>query len=209
MLTPLAGGHSRACSGVGSGSLDCMRPCWHLTTHHIHEPDTHPRCHCLPVPRRSAPPPCTSASPRRTPAASLSCCCATCERRWPPRCRWAGCSAFAFKVIPSFPHAVIACYLLLAPLATDGRGGRHRITLQLTAVCTCLVCVRLWTPGAHTPASVRRPTAPCCLPLAPVQDPSAGGEGTAPLYGMAAVVPDRRIVAQFLTAYQDALLEGI
>ncbi|KAI7840937.1 hypothetical protein COHA_005368 [Chlorella ohadii] len=42
-----------------------------------------------------------------------------------------------------------------------------------------------------------------------LQDPSAGGEGTAPLYGMAAVVPDRRIVAQFLTAYQDALLEGI
>lgn len=51
---------------------------------------------------------------------------------------------------------------------------------------------------------------PCRLPLvSPLKDPSAGGEGTAPLYGMAAVVPDRRIVAQFLTAYQDALLEGI
>ena len=49
------------------------------------------------------------------------------------------------------------------------------------------------------------------LPLAmPArQDPSAGGDGSAPLYGMAAVVPDRRIVAQFLTAYQDTLLEGI
>lgn len=59
---------------------------------------------------------------------------------------------------------------------------------------------------------------PCCsqgvrLKASPLlhrpQDPSAGGDGTAPLYGMAAVVPDRRIVAQFLTAYQDALLEGI
>jgi hypothetical protein len=31
----------------------------------------------------------------------------------------------------------------------------------------------------------------------------------APLYGMAAVVPDRRIVGQFLVAYQDALLEAM
>lgn len=40
-------------------------------------------------------------------------------------------------------------------------------------------------------------------------NPSAAGDGMAPLYGMAATVPDRRIVGQFLTAYQDALLEGI
>ena len=53
-----------------------------------------------------------------------------------------------------------------------------------------------------------RSLTPACSQVA-VQDPRAGGEGTAPLYGMAAVVPDRRIVAQFLTAYQDALLEGI
>ncbi len=32
-------------------------------------------------------------------------------------------------------------------------------------------------------------------------------EGRAPLYGMAAKVPDKRIVGEFLTAYQDLLLE--
>lgn len=42
-----------------------------------------------------------------------------------------------------------------------------------------------------------------------VKDPSAGGDGNAPLYGMAATVPDRRIVSQFLTAFQDALLEAV
>lgn len=31
----------------------------------------------------------------------------------------------------------------------------------------------------------------------------------AQLYGMAATIPDRRIVGSFLTAYQDALLEGV
>lgn len=39
-------------------------------------------------------------------------------------------------------------------------------------------------------------------------DPKGGGEGSAPLYGMAAVIPDRRIVAHFLQAYQDTLLEA-
>lgn len=61
-------------------------------------------------------------------------------------------------------------------------------------------------------AYVSPPHPPLASPaphIARLQDPSAGGEGSAPLYGMAAVVPDRRIVAQFLTAYQDALLEGI
>lgn len=43
----------------------------------------------------------------------------------------------------------------------------------------------------------------------PKQDPKAGGDGMAPLYGMAAAVPDRRMVGEFLTAYQDALLEGV
>ncbi|GAB4817396.1 hypothetical protein N2152v2_004442 [Parachlorella kessleri] len=39
------------------------------------------------------------------------------------------------------------------------------------------------------------------------RDPKAAVKGgAAPLYGMAAVVPDRRIVGQFLVAYQDALL---
>ncbi len=40
---------------------------------------------------------------------------------------------------------------------------------------------------------------------------SEGGQdedqGMAPLYGMAAKVPDRRIVGNFLIAYQDILLE--
>ncbi|KAI3426347.1 hypothetical protein D9Q98_008720 [Chlorella vulgaris] len=44
-----------------------------------------------------------------------------------------------------------------------------------------------------------------------LQDPQGkgDGEGMAPLYGMAATVPDRRIVSQFLVAYQDALLEAM
>lgn len=36
----------------------------------------------------------------------------------------------------------------------------------------------------------------------------SGGEGMAPMYGMAATVPDRRIVANFLVAYQDIMLES-
>lgn len=43
-----------------------------------------------PFPCRSAPRRCTSASLRHTPAASSSCCCATCGKRWPPLCRWGG-----------------------------------------------------------------------------------------------------------------------
>ena len=37
---------------------------------------------------------------------------------------------------------------------------------------------------------------------------SSGGtdEGMAPMYGMNAKMPDRSIVGEFLTAYQDALL---
>jgi len=35
----------------------------------------------------------------------------------------------------------------------------------------------------------------------------SGSDGTAPLYGMAAKVPDRRVVGNFLIAYQDILLE--
>jgi sphinganine-1-phosphate aldolase len=31
--------------------------------------------------------------------------------------------------------------------------------------------------------------------------------GSAPMYGMANVVPDRRMVAEFLVAYQDVMLE--
>lgn len=42
-----------------------------------------------------------------------------------------------------------------------------------------------------------------------LRDPKAAVQGgSAPLYGMAAVVPDRRIVGEFLVAYQDALLEA-
>ena len=57
---------------------------------------------------------------------------------------------------------------------------------------------------ALAPTAVAAP-----LPRPPSQDPKAGGDGMAPLYGMAAAVPDRRVVGTFLTAYQDALLEGV
>ena len=41
-----------------------------------------------------------------------------------------------------------------------------------------------------------------------VAHPEKGdGDGMAPLYGMAATVPDRRIVGNFLVAFQDILLE--
>lgn len=41
-----------------------------------------------------------------------------------------------------------------------------------------------------------------------IAHPDLDGEGMAPMYGMAATVPDRRIVGNFLVAYQDILLEG-
>ncbi len=56
---------------------------------------------------------------------------------------------------------------------------------------------------------LRHPLRHSPLPGWVPQDPKAGGDGMAPLYGMAATVPDRRIVSQFLTAYQDALLEAM
>ena len=44
----------------------------------------------------------------------------------------------------------------------------------------------------------------CCAALA--ADPASAPEGSAPFYGMAASMPDRRLVGDFLEAYQDALL---
>jgi sphinganine-1-phosphate aldolase len=37
-------------------------------------------------------------------------------------------------------------------------------------------------------------------------DPKCAKDGTAPLYGMAAAMPDRSIISHFLVAYQDAIL---
>lgn len=40
-------------------------------------------------------------------------------------------------------------------------------------------------------------------------DPTASvSGGSAPMYGMASVVPDRSMVAEFLVAYQDCILEA-
>ena len=39
------------------------------------------------------------------------------------------------------------------------------------------------------------------------KDAGDDDEGMAPLYGMAAKVPDKRIIGAFLVAYQDLLLE--
>lgn len=41
-----------------------------------------------------------------------------------------------------------------------------------------------------------------------LQSPSNSNEGMAPVYGMNAKMPDRSIVGEFLTAYQDALLSA-
>jgi sphinganine-1-phosphate aldolase len=38
-------------------------------------------------------------------------------------------------------------------------------------------------------------------------DPKLAKSGNAPLYGMAATVPDRSIVSEFLVAFQDMQLE--
>lgn len=39
-----------------------------------------------------------------------------------------------------------------------------------------------------------------------LQKPSQSDEGMAPVYGMNAKMPDRSLVGEFLSAYQDALL---
>ena len=91
-----------------------------------------------------------------------------------------------------------------------GRHGLNAVAASASGgVCTPVLPPTL--PGWLTPiADVRRLLGlPSCLPALPPQDPKAGGDGMAPLYGMAAVVPDRRIVGQFLVAYQDALLEAM
>ena len=40
-----------------------------------------------------------------------------------------------------------------------------------------------------------------------VQHPQLAKGGNAPIYGMAAALPDRSIVGEFLTAFQDAQLQ--
>ena len=37
-------------------------------------------------------------------------------------------------------------------------------------------------------------------------DPGCAADGKAPMYGMAATLPDRGIIAEFLTAFQDVQL---
>ena len=39
-------------------------------------------------------------------------------------------------------------------------------------------------------------------------NPSAAPDGMAPVYGMAAVSPDRALIGDFLAAYMDAVLSG-
>ena len=43
---------------------------------------------------------------------------------------------------------------------------------------------------------------------AAVADPAGAKAGSAPVYGAAAASPDRGLVAEFLGAYQDAVLDG-
>ena len=38
-------------------------------------------------------------------------------------------------------------------------------------------------------------------------NPSCAPDGMAPMYGMAATLPDRSIIGEFLTAFQDIQLE--
>ena len=61
--------------------------------------------------------------------------------------------------------------------------------------------------AVHQP--VQAPLArPWPLQVATVlRDPSSVSGGSAPMYGMANAVPDRGMIAEFLTAYQDVMLE--
>lgn len=64
--------------------------------------------------------------------------------------------------------------------------------------------------AAHSEAVVvelLRDMKECVMGLLAHPDSTSEGEGMAPLYGMAATVPDRRVVGNFLVAYQDLLLE--
>lgn len=83
------------------------------------------------------------------------------------------------------------------------RRGWHLSALQRPAA------LHICFTAAHGPAAVAallQDLAACCAAAA--ADPAAGGGGMAPLYGMAAVVPDRRVVGNFLVAYQDILLQA-
>lgn len=64
--------------------------------------------------------------------------------------------------------------------------------------------------AAHSPAAVAELVQDLGECVAGVRAHPGGGaaDGMAPLYGMAATVPDRRIVGNFLVAYQDILLEA-
>ncbi|KAL4518135.1 hypothetical protein Ndes2526A_g01416 [Nannochloris sp. 'desiccata'] len=61
--------------------------------------------------------------------------------------------------------------------------------------------------SASTVAELLRDLEECVAGV--LAHPESGGDGMAPLYGMAATVPDRRIVGNFLIAYQDILLEPL
>lgn len=85
-----------------------------------------------------------------------------------------------------------------------GKRGWHLNALQHPAA------LHICLTAAHSPAIVELLLRDLREAVAEaLKDPKAGGDGMAPLYGMAATVPDRRIVSQFLTAYQDALLEAM
>ena len=65
--------------------------------------------------------------------------------------------------------------------------------------------------AAHSMTTVEellRDVEECVAGVLAHPDGGAGEESMAPLYGLAATVPDRRIVGNFLIAYQDILLEA-
>lgn len=66
------------------------------------------------------------------------------------------------------------------------------------------VCTQGWTTCCivHLSQDLRA----CSAALA--ADPGSAPDGSAPFYGMAASMPDRRLVGDFLEAYQDALLDA-
>jgi len=83
--------------------------------------------------------------------------------------------------------------------------GWHLNALQRPAA------VHICFTAAHGPAVVEellRDLEECVTGiLTHPDDDKLAGDGMAPMYGMAATVPDRRIVGNFLVAFQDVLLE--
>ena len=108
-------------------------------------------------------------------------------------------SVVAFKAQAAYPELNI--YKVNDLLSA--RGWHLNALQRPPALHICFTAAH----SGHTVEELLRDVEECVQGV--LAHPEEGGEGMAPLYGMAATVPDRRIVGNFLIAYQDILLEGV